>query len=211
MQMSEQINELAAALAKAQAVMEGAVKDSANPHFKSKYADLASIWAACKPALTANNIAVVQSLGNVDGGHWVACTTTLMHASGQWLRDTFALPVTKADAQGYGSAATYVRRYALAAMVGVAPEDDDGNGAVGDKTVAPMQRKPVAPAPRITSEQLADLRAALDVTGSDIAKFCDVMKVEALPDLTQEQYTAAQRLLAKKLSKAKPQALEAAE
>jgi DNA-binding ferritin-like protein (Dps family) len=74
-----------------------------------------------------------------------------------------------------------------------------------------MQRKPVAPAPRITSEQLADLRAALDVTGSDIAKFCDVMKVEALPDLTQEQYTAAQRLLAKKLSKAKPQALEAAE
>lgn len=211
MHMSDNINELAAALAKAQSVMEGAVKDSANPHFKSKYADLASIWAACKPALTANNIAVVQSLCNVDGGHWVGCTTTLMHASGQWLRDTFALPVTKADAQGYGSAATYVRRYALAAMVGVAPEDDDGNASMGDKTVAPIQRKAPVAAPKITPDQLADLRVALDVTGSDIAQFCDFMKVESLPDLSQEQYGAAQRLLAKKLAKAKPQKLEAAE
>jgi hypothetical protein len=123
------IADLAAALCKAQAQMEGAKKDANNPHFKSKYADLASVWDAIRGPLTSNGLSVVQLLRSIAGG--VEVETILMHASGQQISDVFAVPATKNDAQGYGSAATYARRYALMAMVGVAPEDDDGNAAVG--------------------------------------------------------------------------------
>jgi hypothetical protein len=123
------IADLAAALCKAQAQMEGAKKDANNPHFKSKYADLASVWDAIRAPLTSNGLSVVQLLRSISGG--VEVETILMHASGQQISDVFAVPATKNDAQGYGSAATYARRYALMAMVGVAPEDDDGNAAVG--------------------------------------------------------------------------------
>lgn len=123
------IADLAAALCKAQAQMEGAKKDAANPHFKSKYADLASVWDAIRAPLTSNGLSVVQLLRSIQGG--VEVETILMHASGQQISDVFAVPASKQDAQGYGSAATYARRYALMAMVGVAPEDDDGNAAVG--------------------------------------------------------------------------------
>lgn len=123
------IADLAAALCKAQAQMEGAKKDAANPHFKSKYADLASVWDAIRAPLTSNGLSVVQLLRSTQGG--VEVETILMHASGQQISDVFAVPASKNDAQGYGSAATYARRYALMAMVGVAPEDDDGNAAVG--------------------------------------------------------------------------------
>lgn len=123
------IADLAAALCKAQAQMEGAKKDANNPHFKSKYADLASVWDAIRGPLTSNGLSVVQLLRSTQNG--VAVETILMHASGQQISDVFAVPASKNDAQGYGSAATYARRYALMAMVGVAPEDDDGNAAVG--------------------------------------------------------------------------------
>lgn len=123
------IADLAAALCKAQAQMEGAKKDANNPHFKSKYADLASVWDAIRGPLTSNGLSVVQLLRSIQGG--VEVETILMHASGQQISDVFAVPASKQDAQGYGSAATYARRYALMAMVGVAPEDDDGNAAVG--------------------------------------------------------------------------------
>jgi len=123
------IAELAAALCKAQAQMEGAKKDANNPHFKTNYADLASVWSAIREPLTKNGLSVVQLLRSIQGG--VEVETILMHTSGQQISDVFAVPASKQDAQGYGSAATYARRYALMAMVGVAPEDDDGNAAVG--------------------------------------------------------------------------------
>lgn len=124
---SESIGKLADALAKAQAEVTGAAKDSENPHFKSKYADLASVWDACRVALSKNGLAVVQ-LAESDGDRAVV-VTVLTHASGEWMRGRIALRPMKADAQGIGSALTYGRRYGLAAMVGVAPEDDDGNAA----------------------------------------------------------------------------------
>lgn len=132
---SEHINELAAALAKAQAVMAGASKDKINPGFKSKYADLASVWDACREALTANGIAVVQ-MTQPSEAQEVVVKTRLCHSSGQWIQGTLAIPVTKNDAQGFGSCLTYARRYALAAAVGVAPEDDDANAAVDAKPAA---------------------------------------------------------------------------
>lgn len=134
MTTSEQIDAIAAALAKAQAEMGKAKKGSENPHFRSKYADLASVSDACLPALHKQDIAVVQcpSLLTGEEGLMACVETTLLHKSGQYLRDICNVPVTKADAHGTGSAYTYGRRYALAAMCGIAPEDDDGNAAVGD-------------------------------------------------------------------------------
>jgi len=127
MRASEHLNELAGALSKAQAMLRGAVKDSTNPHFKSRYADLASCWDACREALAANGLSVVQlpeGSGNV-----VEMTTRLMHASGQWIECSGCFTASKADPQGMGSCITYARRYQLCAVVGISPEDDDGNAA----------------------------------------------------------------------------------
>lgn len=121
------IDKLAEALAKAQREIQNAAKDKANPYFKSKYADLASVWEACREPLTKNGLAVIQKARATEGG--IEVETMLVHSSGQFVTETLSLPVVKADAQGIGSAITYARRYALSAMVGVAPEDDDGNAA----------------------------------------------------------------------------------
>jgi hypothetical protein len=121
------IKNLAAALCKAQSEMEGAKKAANNPHFNRKYADLASVWEAIREPLTKNGLSVVQLLHSVQGG--VEVETVLMHTSGESIGGTFAIPANKNDAQGFGSAATYARRYSLMALVGVAPEEDDGNAA----------------------------------------------------------------------------------
>src|SRR5262245_42816044 len=127
METSEQIGELATALAKAQGSIQAAKKDSFNPHFKSSYADLASVWEACREPLSSNGLAVVQV--PEAGEQSVTVTTTLYHSSGQWIRSRLTVPVGQDTAQGIGSALTYARRYGLAAMVGVAPDEDDGNAA----------------------------------------------------------------------------------
>ncbi len=143
MERSESTKELATALAKAQGEMAGAKKDSANPFFKSKYADLASVWEACRVPLSSNGLAVSQWIEESDPEH-VRVTTRLDHSSGEWLASTMNVLMTKPDAQGMGSAITYARRYALAAAVGVAPEDDDAESAVGrPQTTYPQYQKPV--------------------------------------------------------------------
>lgn len=127
-QHSDRIDELAAALSKAQAVIEGAIKDADNPYFKSKYADLGSVWEACRKPLTDNGLAVIQTTEGANPEQ-VTIVTTLVHSSGQWYRGHLTMKPVKADPQGIGSCITYGRRYGLQAIAGVAPEDDDGNAA----------------------------------------------------------------------------------
>ncbi len=141
--MSAGIGALAGALAKAQAEVEGAAKDRVNPHFKSSYATLASIWEACRGALSKYGVAVVQS--PVAEGALVTVTTLLAHASGEWIRSSLSALARDATPQSIGSATTYLRRYGLASMVGIAPEDDDGQQAQPNHAPTP-QRAPV-PAP----------------------------------------------------------------
>lgn len=142
---SEQLNELATALANAQAEMQNATKDSLNPHFRNKYADLAAVREAVLPHLTKYGIAVLQLTDSSKDGALVH--TRFVHKSGQWIQDSCFLPVSKADAQGYGSAITYARRYGLAAMAGIAAdEDDDGNAASGKS--APAQAKSSTNSPK---------------------------------------------------------------
>ena len=125
---SDNINELAKALSKAQGAITGASRDKTNPFFKgSKYADLGAIMEACKEPLHANGLSVSQTTEMHAMGP--VLVTRLMHMSGQWIKGVMPLLMGKNDMQAMGSAITYSRRYALAAIVGVAPEDDDGNKA----------------------------------------------------------------------------------
>ena len=184
---SPTIASLAKALSAAQGEVEGAVKGRKNDHFRSKYADLAAVWDACREALTKHGLAVVQSPGPCADGR-MEMTTMLAHASGEWMRGTLTIPLAKVDAQAYGSATTYARRYALAAFVGVAPEDDDGNAATaaaprvqprqdhsqtGRKTGAQAKRdgdheRIIGEIDRLTKDGLADWLANFDRYTADL-------------------------------------------
>lgn len=149
-------------MSKAQAVIEGAIKGSENPFFKkdghgTKYADLASVWDACRKPLTDNELSVLQMPTESEGG--IGIETMIVHSSGEFISNKFTMPVSKLDAQGVGSAITYARRYALAAMVGVAPEEDDGNAAT--KAAPPKVMSESVIAMHIKRiEEAADAKAA---------------------------------------------------
>lgn len=129
MNHSEQLNELATALSKAQGQIKDAKKDSSNPFFKSKYADLASVWDACRKPLSDNGLSIVQGVEFDANGRYLE--TMLMHTSGQYVSSIINLTLKEDSMQSIGSAITYARRYALSAMVGVSPDDDDGEAAGG--------------------------------------------------------------------------------
>lgn len=119
---------IASALVKAQRAFGPALKTNTNPHFRSKYADLSACVEAVIDALNANGIALIQQTHECDSG--VIVETVFVHESGETLSSgKLHVPASKNDAQGYGSALTYARRYSLMAACGIAPEDDDGNAA----------------------------------------------------------------------------------
>lgn len=143
MQTSEKIDLVAAAVVKAQGEIKHALKDSTNPHFKSKYADLGSVWEAAKAALKSNDLAALQDAVSNDTS--VGVRTRILHKSGQWIEfEPAMIALEKRNAQGLGSALTYGRRYSLSAALGVvADEDDDGNAAsqAPESSVADAQPK----------------------------------------------------------------------
>ena len=138
MNQSESIAKLATALSIVQGKLTHAKKDSANPFFKSKYADLESVWDACRSLLAENGLCVMQFPGEFLEG-CMSLDTILAHSSGEYIKQTMEVPVTKLDPQGVGSALTYMRRYALAAVVGVVQADDDANAAVVNKSSSAMK------------------------------------------------------------------------
>ena len=136
---------IATALVKAQKAFGPALKTASNPHFKSRYADLAACVEAVIGGLNDNGIALIQRNSLDDAG--VTVETVFVHESGEMLEcGKLHVPAAKHDPQGYGSALTYARRYSLMAACGIAPEDDDGNA--GSK-----------PAPKVTD---ATINALLD-------------------------------------------------
>lgn len=137
---SENISELAMALSKAQGEMQAAIKDSINPFFKSKYADLGSVWDAARPVLSKHGLCVMQTTDIL--GEKNILITTLAHSSGQWMKSSILINPTKNDSQGVGAAMTYLRRYSLAAIVGVVTEDDDGETAMGRGQTDKKQEQP---------------------------------------------------------------------
>lgn len=132
---SPQLNELMQALAKAQGKITNALKDKKNPFFKSSYADLSSVWECCRDPLSSNGLSIIQTVEGTKES--MVLVTCLGHSSGQWIKSRMPLMIMKSDPQSLGSALTYARRYALSAIVGIcADEDDDGEKAMGRKTIA---------------------------------------------------------------------------
>lgn len=166
---SDQVNELFTALAKAQGELKPAIKDTKNPFFKSNYADLNSVWEACRSQLSHNGLCVTQSIMMQETGH--ALVTILGHKSGQWIKSIAPIVCSKADAQGFGSAVTYQRRYALSAIVGVSTDDDDGERAVQH------MRKTYADHPPKAVEEKIDL-----ITPSQVEEL-KLLKMTATPEI----------------------------
>lgn len=157
-EQSTKIDALAEALSSAQNEMGSAVKDAANPFFKSKYADLGAVVKAIKDPLSNNQLSYTQF--PIRNEQSAGVITILMHSSGQWMRSSYTLPLTKFDAQSVGSCITYARRYALQAIAGVPAEDDDGNKATESAPADPLALHMDALARNM--ESIVVIRQALD-------------------------------------------------
>lgn len=124
MKHSDELKNIAKALAKFQADIKDPARDKDNPYFKSKYVALDGLLDAVRPVLATNGLSFIQS--PVSNGQDMGVTTLLMHDSGEWIEsDPFVLHAVKNDPQAGGSAITYARRYSLSAVLGVAWDDDD--------------------------------------------------------------------------------------
>ena len=204
MQTSETINELASALAKAQGEITGALKDSSNPFFKSKYADLSSCWDACRSALSKNGLAVTQFPTTEAGA--TCLVTTLLHSSGQWMRSSLLVQPKDDSPQAMGSAITYARRYALTAVVGVAQVDDDGNAASGKVTYGtqPAYDAPHSPAGDrsvpvdVARKEATAMRGILEADVEEKIKMLNVLDRHDILNKNQELYSAASAELSSK-------------
>lgn len=170
---SDQIDLLASAMSAAQRVMEGAEKSASNPFFKSKYADLSSVWAAIREPLSANGIAVIQ-MPSAEGAK-VTITTLLVHSSGQWISSGLTVTAKEDTPQAIGSAITYIRRYALQSFAGVAPEDDDGNAAQGRPQAVPPKQQATKTVPNNAATDEPDLRATInDAAARILGKYKEI-------------------------------------
>ena len=176
MKHSESIAALAGALAKAQLQIEPASKNATNPHVRSHYADLASIWDACRGPLNTNGLSIVQFPCDGEVGRIGLCTM-IVHSSGEWMSETITVKALKEDPQFLGGVLTYLRRYSLAAVVGVtATEDDDGNAAstpANARASAPAQRPyippPVSP-PAVNAPPVAQKASVPAVNAPSVAQ-----------------------------------------
>lgn len=138
--MSATIGKVSAAFVKAQAQLEHASKDSLNPHFKSKFADLPTSIDVYRPVFAAHDLALLQR--ELESSNGVRLQTITLHASGEWIADGGPFrPAVKNDAQSFGSALTYLRRQAGNALIGLAQDDDDGNAAANRGATATKPKK----------------------------------------------------------------------
>lgn len=171
---------LYAALVKAQSEIKGALKDSLNPHFKNKYADLGSVWDAVKPALQANGLAVIQ-LSRIHESGAPVLITRIIHTSGEHIEGEYPLVCKDpTDPQKLGSATTYARRYALAAALGVIQEDDDGQAAAAKPQTAPAPAaKPATMTELFAAHKLEYPKALEEAFGKALKDWTDNEKVQA--------------------------------
>lgn len=166
MTTSQEIKNISMAIVAAQPEIEAALKTSINPHFRSKYADLTSVWDACRSVLKKHKLAVIQTFEPNDIS--VLCVTTLLHESGEYIQGKLQMPHKDNTPQAIGSAITYARRYSLAAILGiVTDEDDDANEATRKKQESPKAEKPKTEAKQVQGVNPNDLIKMLANTPFD--------------------------------------------
>lgn len=206
MNSSAETKEIDTALAKAQGQFNLASKDSLNPHWRQNYADLASIVQATRPMLSQNGLAIIQGLRRCETS-WVL-VTKMVHCSGQWYETEFPITPKDMSPQSLGSAMTYAKRYAYAAITGAiaGDEDDDGEAAQGrsiarsttlthnsgNREGTMAANHSTASSWSLTDKQLARLFAIATSAGYDSNEMKDLMKskykIESSKDLSKTQY-----------------------
>lgn len=187
--------ELFAAMGKAQGEFDVASKDKQNPYFKSKYADLESIVSAARPALKAHGLSFMQIIReSIDGKNYLH--TYLTHSSGQWMRSRIRISPPKNDMQTFGSYLSYLKRYALAALLGVvsADEDDDGETAMAaDRQIYAKGKSHQfnpgeEPTPRVSRDQLDSLEYELNDMPELAEEIMNKMKINSLADMPKDKF-----------------------
>lgn len=190
MEQSESINELTAALSKAQSEIRNPSKNTKNTFFKNEYADLTAVLSCIRPVAAAHELTFIQGVEAYNGN--VAVTSQISHSSGQWIKQiaSVALPAqSKNPIQDLGSMATYLKRYQAQSMWAIcADEDTDAQ----DLTLGIED---------ISDEKVAHLDAMLDSTQSSKSAFLKVYGVENLKSLTDSQYEKAKKQLQQKKAK----------
>lgn len=180
----------AEAFIKAQLEMTNALKDSTNPHFKSKYADLTAVREACIPALNKNDIAVLQPIIQLDGKQYVK--TILLHKSGESMDCLTEIVNERNTAQAIGSGITYARRYGLQSLTCIGAEDDDGNEA------SKQAEKKIEPIKNITIEQGIEIENFSKSIGFDIKNICLYYKINSIIELPAKYFTPVMNTLKNK-------------
>ena len=192
--------ELFAALAKAQNAVENAHKGSLNPHFKNRYADLAEVLNTVRPVFSECGLSIIQET-SFDGS-LVSVTTALCHEKGGFITATASCVPAKADAQGVGAATTYLRRYSLAAITGVAQEDDDGQSAINPAKANPVKSVAVPePTPVVVyaiTDDLIKLRKRMTYLQVNEAAFLTKLGIESISTMPANKVVRANQLLDKK-------------
>lgn len=187
-EQNEKKSNFATAFIKAQSEMVNASKDSTNPHFKSKYADLTSVRDACVPFLNKHGIAVLQPILQLENKQYIK--TILMHESGEEYSCLTEIICSQNTAQAHGSGITYARRYGLQSLVCIGAEDDDGNEASKGEKVKVNT---------ITSDQAFHILDLLKEAGVDKELFCNTYKIDTVIQLQVEKYDNAISRLKKKI------------
>jgi len=188
MEQSENINELTAALAKAQSEIRNPSKNTKNTFFKNEYADLTSVLGCIRPVASANGLSFIQSVEAYNGN--VAVSSQISHVSGQWVKQVASVELPKSSKnpiQDLGSIATYLKRYQAQSMWAVCADEDTDAQDLGIED--------------ISDEKVAHLDAMLDATKSSKEAFLKVYGVENLKSLTDSQYEKAKKQLQQKKAK----------
>jgi hypothetical protein len=188
MEQSESINELATALAKAQAEIRNPGKNTKNTFFKNEYADLTAVLGCIRPVASANGLSFIQAVEAYNGN--VAVSSQISHSSGQWIKQVASVEVPKTSKnpiQDLGSMATYLKRYQAQSMWAICADEDTDAQDLGIED--------------ISDEKVAHLDAMLDATKSSKEAFLKVYGVENLKSLTDSQYEKAKKQLQQKKAK----------
>lgn len=198
--------ELFAALAKAQNAVENATKGSVNPHFKNRYADLAEVLNTVRPVFSSFGLSIIQN-PSFDGA-LVSVHTALCHEGGGYITAVASCVPAKADAQGVGSSATYLRRYSLSAVTGIAQEDDDGQSAIIPVKPTPVKPTPGKPTPvadvKASDEEASIIKFRAEELNIDEEAFCrhlGIRSISTIPKVKLKQAHAALDAKQRKIQK----------